>query len=55
VRCLGLPDRFVMHAERDEQLVEVGLDVDGITAAAVELSRKVGSVTVGNGSMATHS
>lgn len=42
VRRLGLPDRFVLHAERDEQLAEVGLDVDGITAAAVELARSVG-------------
>ncbi len=42
VRRLGLPDRFVLHAERDEQLAEVGLDVDGVTAAAVELARAVG-------------
>ncbi|MDG3006029.1 1-deoxy-D-xylulose-5-phosphate synthase [Paludisphaera mucosa] len=42
VRRLGLPDRFVLHAERDEQLAEVGLDVDGITAAALELARAVG-------------
>ena len=42
VRRLGLPDRFVMHAERDEQLAEVGLDVDGITVAALELARTVG-------------
>ena len=35
VRRLGLPDRFVLHAERDEQLAEVGLDVDGIVAAAL--------------------
>ena len=42
VRRLGLPDRFVLHAERDEQLAEVGLDVDGITQAALELARAVG-------------
>ncbi|AMV40376.1 1-deoxy-D-xylulose-5-phosphate synthase [Planctomyces sp. SH-PL62] len=42
VRRLGLPDRFVLHAERDEQLAEVGLDVDGITAAALEMARAVG-------------
>jgi 1-deoxy-D-xylulose-5-phosphate synthase len=42
VRRLGLPDRFVLHAERDEQLAEVGLDVDGITGAALELARAVG-------------
>jgi 1-deoxy-D-xylulose-5-phosphate synthase len=42
VRRLGLPDRFVLHAEREEQLAEVGLDVDGITRAALELARVVG-------------
>jgi 1-deoxy-D-xylulose-5-phosphate synthase len=42
VRRLGLPDRFILHAERDEQLAEVGLDVDGITQAALELARSVG-------------
>ena len=42
VRRLGLPDRFILHAERDEQLAEVGLDVAGIVAAAVDLARAVG-------------
>jgi 1-deoxy-D-xylulose-5-phosphate synthase len=42
VRRLALPDRFVLHAERDEQLAEVGLDAEGITAAALELARAVG-------------
>ena len=42
VRRLGLPDRYVLHAERDEQLAEVGLDVDGITQAAVALAMAVG-------------
>jgi 1-deoxy-D-xylulose-5-phosphate synthase len=42
VRRLGLPDRFVLHAEREEQLAEVGLDVDGITRAALELAKAVG-------------
>jgi 1-deoxy-D-xylulose-5-phosphate synthase len=45
VRRLGLPDRFILHAERDEQLAEVGLDVDGITASALELARAVGLAT----------
>ncbi len=51
VRRLGLPDRFVLHAERDEQLAEVGLDIDGITASALELARSVGmpGVATGNG------
>ena len=42
LRRLGLPDRFVLHAEREEQLAEVGLDVDGITRAALELAIRVG-------------
>jgi 1-deoxy-D-xylulose-5-phosphate synthase len=42
VRRLGLPDRFVLHAERDEQLAEVGLDAEGIVRAAVALARAVG-------------
>jgi 1-deoxy-D-xylulose-5-phosphate synthase len=42
VRRLGLPDQFILHAERDEQLAEVGLDVDGITRAALELARAAG-------------
>jgi 1-deoxy-D-xylulose-5-phosphate synthase len=42
VRRLGLPDRYVMHAERDEQLAEVGLDVEGITRAALELAIATG-------------
>jgi 1-deoxy-D-xylulose-5-phosphate synthase len=42
LRRLGLPDRFVLHAERDEQLAEVGLDVDGIVRAALEQARAVG-------------
>jgi 1-deoxy-D-xylulose-5-phosphate synthase len=38
---LGLPDRFVMHAERGEQLAELGLDARGIAAA---VRARVGSV-----------
>jgi 1-deoxy-D-xylulose-5-phosphate synthase len=45
VRRLGLPDRYVMHAEREEQLAEVGLDVDGITHAALELAIATGWTT----------
>jgi 1-deoxy-D-xylulose-5-phosphate synthase len=44
LRRLGLPDRFIMHAERDEQLAEVGLDAAGIAAAAFEMARRVGLV-----------
>ena len=42
VSRLGLPDRYVMHAERDEQLAEVGLDVEGITEAALSLALSTG-------------
>ncbi len=42
VRRLGLPDRFIMHAERDEQLAEVGLDVAGIVRSAVNLAQAAG-------------
>ena len=42
VRRLGLPDRFIMHAERDEQLAEVGLDVPGIVRSAIMLAQVVG-------------
>ena len=42
VRRIGIPDRYVLHAERDEQLAEVGLDVEGITQAALALARATG-------------
>jgi 1-deoxy-D-xylulose-5-phosphate synthase len=42
LRRLGLPDRYVLHAERDEQLTEVGLDVEGITQAALAIARATG-------------
>jgi 1-deoxy-D-xylulose-5-phosphate synthase len=42
IRRLGLPDRYILHAERDEQLTEVGLDVDGVTKAAFSLAMAVG-------------
>ncbi|QDV38709.1 1-deoxy-D-xylulose-5-phosphate synthase [Tautonia plasticadhaerens] len=56
VRRLGLPDRFVLHAERDEQLAEVGLDVDGIVARALELAQQLGITgELGTSSAATRS
>ncbi len=39
---LGLPDRFVLHAEREEQLQEVGLDIDGIYRQACRLAERCG-------------
>jgi 1-deoxy-D-xylulose-5-phosphate synthase len=34
MRRLGLPDRFIEHGERGELLADLGLDVDGLVAAA---------------------
>jgi 1-deoxy-D-xylulose-5-phosphate synthase len=45
IRCLGLPDRFIEHGERDELLADLGLDVGGIIAAARALA---GGATVVN-------
>ncbi|NOX53271.1 MAG: 1-deoxy-D-xylulose-5-phosphate synthase [Planctomycetes bacterium] len=39
VRCLGLPDRFIEHGERDELLAELGLDVEGLVEAAHEMAQ----------------
>lgn len=54
VRRAGLPDRFILHAERDEQLAEVGLDVDGLVAAALDLARAVGLEFTDLGAAATN-
>lgn len=38
IERLGIPDRFIDHAERHEQLAELGLDLAGIKAAAFRLA-----------------
>jgi 1-deoxy-D-xylulose-5-phosphate synthase len=38
VRCLGIPDRFIEHGERDELLADLNLDVRGLVAAARALA-----------------
>jgi 1-deoxy-D-xylulose-5-phosphate synthase len=38
VRRLGIPDRFIEHAERGELLADLGLDAEGIAAAYREAS-----------------
>lgn len=48
VRRLGLPDKFLLHAERDEQLEEAGLDEEGIYQAALKLAKQVGLETQGD-------
>lgn len=40
LRRLGFPDRYVLHAERAEQLAEVGLDVPHLVRAALDLSER---------------
>jgi 1-deoxy-D-xylulose-5-phosphate synthase len=42
IRRLGIPDRFVEHAERDELLADLGLDERGIYGQAMELAAAVG-------------
>ena len=39
VRVVGLPDRFIAHASRAEQLVEVGLDAGALAAEMREMDR----------------
>jgi 1-deoxy-D-xylulose-5-phosphate synthase len=38
VRRLGIPDRFIEHAERNEQLADLGLDADGIALACRKMA-----------------
>ena len=40
VRLLGLPDRFIEHASRSEQLAEAGLDADNLASALREMVRQ---------------
>jgi 1-deoxy-D-xylulose-5-phosphate synthase len=38
IRRLGLPDRFIEHGDRDELLADLGLDENGLIAAAHAMS-----------------
>jgi 1-deoxy-D-xylulose-5-phosphate synthase len=40
LKCLGIPDRFIEHGERDELLAEIGLDLDGLVAAAQSMRER---------------
>jgi 1-deoxy-D-xylulose-5-phosphate synthase len=40
IKRLGIPDRFIEHAERGELLAELGLDASGIAAACRELASR---------------
>ncbi len=37
VRLLGIPDRFIAHGRRQEQLTEVGLDATNLTLTMKEM------------------
>lgn len=41
LKCLGIPDRFVEHGEREELLAELGLDEDGLVSAALSMHERV--------------
>ncbi|MCX7420180.1 MAG: 1-deoxy-D-xylulose-5-phosphate synthase [Planctomycetia bacterium] len=42
IKRLGIPDRFIEHGERSELLADIGLDVEGMVAAAQAMaSQKV--------------
>ena len=38
LKCLGVPDRFIEHGERDELLADIGLDLEGLVATALAMS-----------------
>ena len=42
-RRLGVPDRYVEHADRDVQLAELGLDFAGIVKACQEMAERSGA------------
>jgi 1-deoxy-D-xylulose-5-phosphate synthase len=42
IEVLGVPDRIIEHATREEQLAECGLDVPGIIAGARRLAKHAG-------------
>jgi 1-deoxy-D-xylulose-5-phosphate synthase len=46
VRRLGIPDRFIEHAERGELLADLGLDAAGIASACRELAERGEGVTL---------
>jgi hypothetical protein len=43
VRLLGLPDRFIAHATRQEQLTEAGLDAPNIAAMVKDMIQTANS------------
>jgi 1-deoxy-D-xylulose-5-phosphate synthase len=43
IRRLGVPDRYIEHAERSEQLADLGLDAVGIAETCRQLATKSGA------------
>ena len=43
VTRLGIPDRYIEHAERGELLADLGMDAAGIARKCHELAERVGS------------
>jgi 1-deoxy-D-xylulose-5-phosphate synthase len=46
VRLMGVPDRFIEHASRQEQLVEVGLDASSLAEAMKDMIAQSAGKTV---------
>lgn len=44
LKCLGIPDRFIEHGEREELLTDIGLDVEGLVSAAQSMAERNGAV-----------
>lgn len=40
IRCLGIPDRYIEHGDRDELLSDLGLDEAGFVETARELAKQ---------------
>ena len=38
VRCLGIPDRFVEHGQREQLLADLGLDAEGLVSAVHQMA-----------------
>ena len=45
LKCLGIPDRFIEHGERDELLADIGLDVEGLVSTAQAMAERNGLVS----------
>ena len=48
VRRLGIPDRYVEHADRSEQLAELGLNARGLVRTCRQLAKLSGVAPVLN-------